>query len=110
MTTPMSTFHSLGLNSKIIAAVDDLGFEVPTPIQVQAIPHLLDKDQDILAFAQTGTGKTAAFGLPILQKILFDKTIPQALILCPTRELCLQITRDFESYAKYLPDINIVEV
>lgn len=98
----MQTFEEIGLRSEILQAVQELGFEKPTPIQEQAIPYLLSEDTDLLAFAQTGTGKTAAFSLPLLESIDPESKQIQALILCPTRELCLQIARDIESFAKFM--------
>ena len=96
------TFSEIGLNKNIQKAIADLGFETPTPIQQESIPYLLENETDLIALAQTGTGKTAAFGLPVLHKIEVDRKLPQAIILCPTRELCLQITRDIETYSKYV--------
>jgi len=87
-----------------------LGFTEPTPIQKETIPFLIEKEQDLIALAQTGTGKTAAFGLPIIEKVDVKKNLPQAIILCPTRELCLQITKDFESFSKYVKDLKITAV
>ena len=92
-------FEALGLNENIVAAVGKLGFTIPTPIQEQAIPILLSGTTDFVGLAQTGTGKTAAFGLPLLQLIESAEKYPQALIVCPTRELCLQITNDLVSYS-----------
>ena len=106
----MNNFSTSGLAREIIDAVTELGFEIPTPIQAKTIPHLLTSNQDLIAFAQTGTGKTAAFGLPILQLTDIKSPKPQTLILCPTRELCIQITRDLANYSKYLPVMNIVAV
>jgi ATP-dependent RNA helicase DeaD len=106
----MTSFIETGLQDNIIQAVQDLGFEKPTPIQIKTIPHLLSSDQDLVAFAQTGTGKTAAFGLPVIQLTDGNNKNTQTLILCPTRELCLQITRDMQSFAKYRPDVAIVAV
>ena len=103
-------FSEIGLNSNILKAVTDLGFENPTPIQEQAIPFVLFEETDLIALAQTGTGKTAAFGLPVIQKIDKNKTQTQSIILCPTRELCLQITKDLESYSKYLKKLKITAV
>ena len=91
-------------------AIEELGFENPMPIQEQTIPVLLEQDVDFVGLAQTGTGKTAAFGLPLLQKIDASQRCVQALILCPTRELCMQITKDLQHYAKYIPEILIVPV
>ena len=103
-------FSEIGLNSNILKAITDLGFENPTPIQEQAIPFVLFEETDLIALAQTGTGKTAAFGLPVIQKINKNKTQTQSIILCPTRELCLQITKDLESYSKYLKKLKITAV
>ncbi|MFN7014582.1 MAG: DEAD/DEAH box helicase, partial [Bacteroidia bacterium] len=90
----MNEFETLGLAEPILRAVKDLGFTSPTPIQQQAIPLLLTDDTDLVGLAQTGTGKTAAFGLPLLHQIDFSQRDTQAIVLCPTRELCLQITKD----------------
>ena len=106
----MSQFTDFGLNPALLRAVKELGFENPMPIQEQAIPVLLEKDTDFVGLAQTGTGKTAAFGLPLLNKIDATQRCVQALILCPTRELCMQITRDLRNYARYIPEILIVPV
>ena len=106
----MNTFAETGLQDEILDAVRELGFEKPTPIQAKAIPYVLDSNQDILAFAQTGTGKTAAFGLPAIHLTEVDERTTQTLVLCPTRELCLQITKDMESYAKRVRGLNIVAV
>ena len=104
------TFAKTKLNNNILKAISDLGFETLTPIQEQAIPYLLENTTDLIALAQTGTGKTAAFGLPILNKIELNRKFPQAIILCPTRELCLQISKDMESYAKYIKGLKITPV
>ena len=104
------TFSEIGLNDEILKAITDLGFETPTPIQQEAIPFVLAEDTDLIALAQTGTGKTAAFGLPVIQKINADKNQTQAIMLCPTRELCLQITKDLETYSKYLKKVKITSV
>ena len=88
----MTTFQEMGLNPEIQKAIDELGFVAPTPIQQQAIPQILSSEEDLIALAQTGTGKTAAFGLPILEQLSVESRTIQAIILCPTRELCLQIT------------------
>ena len=106
----MSQFTDFGLNPALLRAVKELGFENPMPIQEQTIPVLLEKDTDFVGLAQTGTGKTAAFGLPLLNKIDASQRCVQALILCPTRELCMQITRDLRNYARYIPEILIVPV
>jgi len=106
----MMTFEETGLNSNMIQAVTDLGFELPTPIQEQTIPQLLSSERDLIALAQTGTGKTAAFGLPIIQQTDTNKKGTQALVLCPTRELCIQITSDMKTYAKYVKDFYVVPI
>ena len=103
------TFEELGLRSEVLKSLEDLGFSVPTPIQEQAIPHLMKDDCDFVGLAQTGTGKTAAFGLPLISNIDTSLKLPQGLIICPTRELCLQISKDLGNYSKYL-DCNIVPV
>ena len=97
----MNAFEALGLNQQLVLAITDLGFDTPTPIQEQAIPILLSGTTDFVGLAQTGTGKTAAFGLPLLHLINIAERHPQALIVCPTRELCLQITNDLATYTKH---------
>ncbi|WCO02970.1 DEAD/DEAH box helicase [Psychroserpens ponticola] len=106
----MSTFKELGLNEDLIAAIDDLGFKNPSDVQAKAIPILLEEDTDLVALAQTGTGKTAAFGFPMLQKINVDSRTTQGLILSPTRELCLQITNELKLYGKYCKGLNVVAI
>jgi len=106
----MNTFFETGLKKELLDAISDLGFINPTPIQEKAIPLLLESDQDIIAFAQTGTGKTAAFGLPAIQLTDITDKNTQTLVLAPTRELCLQITRDLEEYSKNIKGINILAV
>jgi ATP-dependent RNA helicase DeaD len=106
----MTLFSDLGLNPEILKAIEELGFTEPTPVQAQSIPAILSDDKDILALAQTGTGKTAAFGLPILNLIDLSKKTTQALIICPTRELCLQIERDLNKFAKFIPQFSSVAV
>ena len=101
----MNEFESLGLNENLVKAVADLGFTTPTPIQLKAIPVLLSGTTDFVGLAQTGTGKTAAFGLPLLQLIEPENKYPQALIVCPTRELCLQICSDLQEFKKYSRNI-----
>ncbi|MCH5598589.1 DEAD/DEAH box helicase [Niabella ginsengisoli] len=95
----MITFESLGIEEGLLQSLETIGFVTPTPIQEQAIPVLLQGTKDFVGLAQTGTGKTAAFGLPLIQLIDKSQRIPQALIICPTRELCLQITTDLEKFA-----------
>ena len=97
----MSTFQELGLNKDLLNAITDMGFVTPSDVQLQAIPQLLTEERDLVALAQTGTGKTAAFGFPMLQKIDVDSRTTQGLILSPTRELCLQITNELKQYGKY---------
>ena len=106
----MRTFEELGVNEPIRRAISELGFEQPMPVQEEVIPYLLGKMNDVIALAQTGTGKTAAFGIPILQSINPESKQTQALILSPTRELCLQITDDMRDFSKYLPGIHIEAV
>lgn len=106
----MTTFKELGLDEQILQAITDLGFETPTPIQLKAIPHLLSTPEDMVGLAQTGTGKTAAFGLPICNMIDFHNAKPEALVICPTRELCLQITRDLQNFTKYKSGSNVVAI
>jgi ATP-dependent RNA helicase DeaD len=103
-------FIELGIRHDIVNAITELGFETPTPIQEQSIPVLLTGSNDFVGLAQTGTGKTAAFGLPLLELLDFGKNHPQALILCPTRELCIQITNDINNYAKKMANVNVVAV
>lgn len=103
-------FSELGLSTDIQKGIGDLGFVNPTPIQEKVIPLLLEGKRDIIGLAQTGTGKTAAFGLPALGYINVSKNVPQLLVLSPTRELCLQITRDLENFSKYINGIHIVAV
>jgi len=106
----MSLFESMGLRSEILEAIQELGFEKPTPVQEKTLPFLLENQRDMVALAQTGTGKTAAFGLPIIQQIDNNQNAPQALILSPTRELAMQIANDLNSFAKKLAKINIAVV
>ena len=106
----MNLFEQLGLDEPILKAISDMGFETPSEIQQKAIPTLLANGADMVALAQTGTGKTAAFGFPLLQLIDTDSRVTQGLILSPTRELCLQIASELCNYAKYLPKVNVVAV
>ncbi|GGC19403.1 DEAD/DEAH box helicase [Parapedobacter defluvii] len=106
----MNPFVELGIRHDIVNAITELGFEKPTPIQEQAVPVLLTGSNDFVGLAQTGTGKTAAFGLPLLELLDFSQKHPQALILCPTRELCLQISKDIEKFAKNIPNVHVVAV
>src|SRR3979411_1599641 len=106
----MTTFEGLGLDARLVQATDALGFTTPTPIQEQAIPVLLSGTKDFIGLAQTGTGKTAAFGLPLLQLINAADKFPQALIVCPTRELCIQIVNEIELFKKHTRNIHVVAV
>ena len=106
----MSTFQDLGLNEDLLKAITDLGFEKPSEVQSKAIPILLEEDTDLVALAQTGTGKTAAFGFPMLQKIDVDSRTTQGLILSPTRELCLQIANEMKLYGKYYKGLNVTAI
>ncbi|MDR2009702.1 MAG: DEAD/DEAH box helicase [Bacteroidales bacterium] len=106
----MLTFENFGLNKNLLKAIKELGFINPTPIQEQVIPHLLDSKHDLVGLAQTGTGKTAAFGLPVLQQINPKKDNTQCIILSPTRELCVQIAKDMNNFAKYMPEVKITAV
>ncbi|AZQ57917.1 DEAD/DEAH box helicase [Maribacter sp. MJ134] len=106
----MTNFEALGLQKSLIDAVSDLGFEKPSEVQEKAIPILLESETDLVALAQTGTGKTAAFGFPLIQKIDRDSRTTQGLILSPTRELCLQITNELKLYSKYEKNINVVAI
>ncbi|MDA9892962.1 DEAD/DEAH box helicase [Flavobacteriaceae bacterium] len=106
----MTTFKSLGLNTELLKAVEKLGFESPTEVQEKVIPILLEQDTDLVALAQTGTGKTAAFGFPMLQRIDAKERMTQGLILAPTRELCLQITNEMGIYGQALKNVNIVAI
>jgi len=107
----MITFNDFGIQETILKSIKELGFETPTPVQEQAIPHLLQEtEEDLLAFAQTGTGKTAAFGIPVIEQIDVENKNVQSIILAPTRELCMQIAKDLSNYSKYLKGLNIVAV
>ena len=106
----MKTFEELGVSAEIRQAIEEMGYENPMPVQEEVIPYLLGNRNDVVALAQTGTGKTAAFGLPLIQKIEVKQRVPQALILCPTRELCLQIAGDLTDYSKYITDLKILPV
>src|SRR5699024_4066062 len=106
----MKNFKELGLQSESLRAIQDLGFEEPSKVQEKAIPLLLEEETDFVALAQTGTGKTAAFGFPMLQKIDASSKQTQGLILSPTRELCLQITNELKQYAKYIDGVHVVAI
>ena len=106
----MKNFEELGLSPEIRRAIEEMGYECPMPVQEEVIPYLLGENNDVVALAQTGTGKTAAFGLPLIQKINVKNRIPQSLILCPTRELCLQIAGDLNDYSKYITGLRVLPV
>lgn len=106
----MKTFEELGVEEPLRRSIEEMGFEAPMPVQEQVIPRLLGDSHDIVALAQTGTGKTAAFGLPVLQRIDVSENCPQALILSPTRELCLQISSDLADFSKYIKGVKILPV
>ncbi len=106
----MNTFQQLGLEDHLLQAINDLGFETPSEVQQKAIPTLLSEENDLVALAQTGTGKTAAFGFPMLQKIDINSRTTQGLILSPTRELCLQITNELKLYGKYSKGLNVTAI
>ena len=106
----MKTFEELGVSPEIRKAIEEMDYENPMPVQEEVIPYLLGEGNDVVALAQTGTGKTAAFGLPLIQKINVKNRVPQALILCPTRELCLQIAGDLNDYSKYIDGLKVLPV
>lgn len=106
----MKNFQELGVSPEILKAITELGYEHPMPVQEKVVPYLLGENNDVVALAQTGTGKTAAFGLPLIQQVDVTYRVPQSLILCPTRELCLQIADDLNSYSKYISGLKILPV
>ena len=106
----MKTFEELGVSPEIRRAIEEMGYEQPMPVQEEVIPYLLGENNDVVALAQTGTGKTAAFGLPLIQKINVGNRIPQSRFLCPTRELCLQIAGDLNDYSKYIDGLRVLPV
>ena len=106
----MKTFEELGVSAEIRRAIEEMGYEHPMPVQEEVIPYLLGENNDVVALAQTGTGKTAAFGLPLIQKIDVRRKEPQSLVLCPTRELCLQIAGDLNDYSKYIDGLRVLPV
>lgn len=106
----MKTFEELGVAAEICKAIEELGYENPMPVQQEVIPYLLGGINDVIALAQTGTGKTAAFGLPLIQEVEVEDKATQALILCPTRELCLQIASDLADYSKYIDNLKVLPV
>ena len=104
------TFQDLAIRDDLLRAISEMGFETPMPVQEKVIPLLLEGDRDVVALAQTGTGKTAAFGLPVIQRIVLSRHVPQALVLAPTRELCLQIAGDLADMSKYTPGLEVLPV
>ncbi len=110
MEKKMDTFLEMGLAPELLRAVEELGFTTPTPVQLKTIPIILNSANDLVVLAQTGTGKTAAFGLPVLQLSDMKSQQLQTLVLCPTRELCMQITADFVKYSKFIPGFRVVPV
>ncbi|MAK01748.1 MAG: DEAD/DEAH box helicase, partial [Flavobacteriaceae bacterium] len=106
----MIKFKELGVNKELCMAIEELGFKNPTEVQKESIPFLLTENEDLIALAQTGTGKTAAFGLPAIQQVDLENKNVQVIILCPTRELCIQICKDLESYSKYVKGIKLLSV
>jgi ATP-dependent RNA helicase DeaD len=106
----LKTFEELGVTPLIVRAIREMGYESPMPVQEEVIPWLLGHGNEVIALAQTGTGKTAAFGLPLLQQIDIDELQPQAVVLCPTRELCLQIAGDLNDYSKYIDHLKVLPV
>lgn len=103
-------FNDIGLSKEILSALSDLGFESPTPIQEQAIPQLLETGRDLVGLAQTGTGKTASFGLPMIERVDFNKDHVQALVIAPTRELCVQISKDLQDFSKYFKNAKVATI
>src|ERR1700750_1809371 len=106
----MSTFEGLGLHENLLQAVTALGYTIPTPIQEKAIPVLISGTKDLVGLAQTGTGKTAAFGLPLLHLLKVEHRFPQALVVCPTRELCMQIVSELELFKKFMAGVQVLAV
>lgn len=106
----MKTFEELGVSEEIRRAIAEMGYETPMPVQEEVIPYLLGVGNDVIALAQTGTGKTAAYGLPVLQKVRPDDRSTQAVILSPTRELCLQIADDLKDYSRYIDGLRVLAV
>mgnify|MGYP000228353835 FL=1 len=106
----LKTFEELGVSEAIRRAISEIGYEQPMPVQEEVIPYLLGVGNDVIALAQTGTGKTAAYGLPVLQKVNPDDRRTQAVILSPTRELCLQIAGDLKEYSRYIDNLHVLAV
>ena len=106
----MKTFEELGVSEDLLRAITEMGYEHPMPVQEEVIPYLLGEGNDVIALAQTGTGKTAAYGLPVLQKVNPEDKRTQAVILSPTRELCLQICEDLKDYSRYIEGLHVLAV
>src|SRR4051812_43504885 len=106
----MMTFEGLGIDAKLVQATAELGYVNPTQIQEKAIPVLLSGTKDFIGLAQTGTGKTAAYGIPLLQLIDIKEKYPQALVVCPTRELCIQIVSEMDLFKKHMPGMFVTAV
>ncbi|MCK5193957.1 MAG: DEAD/DEAH box helicase, partial [Desulfobulbaceae bacterium] len=106
----MNTFADLGINNDILKGLSSLGFQEPTPVQAQVIPLMLERQVDLVSLAQTGTGKTAAFGVPLIQNTTTQNRQTQGLVLCPTRELCMQVARDLADFARYVDGVKILAV
>ncbi len=106
----MTTFTDIGINNELLQAVSAQGFTEPTPVQTKVIPLMLEQEVDIVSLAQTGTGKTAAFGLPLIQRIDSQDKRTQGLVLCPTRELCMQVSRDLENFARFTQGIRVLAI
>ena len=106
----METFNDIKLSKQITKSLNELGFVKPTPIQAKTIPLLMDSNNDLIGSAQTGTGKTAAFGIPSIHLTDLSDSRTQTLILCPTRELCMQVTSDIKTYSKYVDNLGVVPV
>jgi len=106
----MSKFKEIGISKDLCRSINEMGFTTPTEVQEQSIPFLLSENKDLISLAQTGTGKTAAFGLPVIQKTELKNKYVQSIILCPTRELCIQICKDLEAYSKYVSGVKILAV
>ncbi len=106
----MKSFENFGISDQLLQGLSSLGFTTPTPVQSKVIPLVLEKQQDLVALAQTGTGKTAAFGLPLIERIDLKNRKPQALILCPTRELCVQVARDLQDFSRFVKGLKVLAV
>jgi len=106
----LNGFKNAGIDPLLIRGIMEMGFEKPMPIQEKVIPVILEQDRDVVGLAQTGTGKTAAFGLPLIQKTDKKNKNIQTVVLCPTRELCMQITNDIKNYSKYVKDFRVTAI